>query len=61
MSVPPRLFRSGKGDLAPAYAVTHGHYAHLVLESASPCKHGGSHLKQECSKEARTVEGGYGR
>jgi hypothetical protein len=50
MSVP-------RGHLDPARVTLPYHVAntHLILESASPSQRGGSHSKQGCSTDARTV------
>jgi hypothetical protein len=37
------------------FPATHCRKAHLILESASPDKRGGSHSKQGCSMDAQTV------
>jgi hypothetical protein len=45
----------------PYPKATHYRHAHLILESASPGRRRGSHSKQGCSTDARSVGGGYGR
>jgi hypothetical protein len=45
----------------PYPTATHYRHAHLVLESASPGQRRGSHSKQGCSTDARSVGVGYDR
>jgi hypothetical protein len=59
-------FRTPAASFDPAIATVHyptatnyRYYAHLILESASPDKNGGSHSKQGFSMDAQSVGGGY--
>jgi hypothetical protein len=45
----------------PYPTATHYRHAHIILESASPGQRGGSHSKQGCSTDERSVGGGYDR
>jgi hypothetical protein len=57
---PPAFFDPAMVTMPNSTATQYRH-AHLILESASPGLRGGSHSKQGCSTDARSVGGGYGR
>jgi hypothetical protein len=61
MSVPPLpAFLDPAMVTTPYPTVTIYGDAHMILESASPGQRGGSHSKQGCSTDVRSVGGGYG-
>jgi hypothetical protein len=57
----PAVFLDPAMVTMPYPTATHHRHEHLILESTSPGQRRGSHSKQGCSTEARSVGGGYGR
>jgi hypothetical protein len=59
---PPPFWNLDRAMVTIPYpTITHYRLAHLILESAGPSRRGGSHSKQGCSTDARSVGEGYGR
>jgi hypothetical protein len=57
----PAAFLDPAMVTVPYPTATHYRHAHLILERASPGRRRGPHSNQDCSTDARSVGGGYGR